>query len=216
LPPEPLILAFDTAAAHCAAALVSGGRVVAARHEEMATGQAERLFPLLESLIAQAGAGWRDLTALGVGTGPGNFTGVRIAVSAARGLALALSIPAHGITALEALAYGLPRPCLVALDARQGRVYLQGFGVSLPPCLADLSSLPAGLSAPGLVVAGHEAAAIAARIGARAVHQPVPPAEAMALLAAGRTTAPGTRPAPLYLRPADAAPPREAPPVILP
>ena len=59
----------------------------------MARGQAERLVPMLEEMLAEAGLGWRDLDALGVCTGPGNFTGIRISVSAARGLALALDVP---------------------------------------------------------------------------------------------------------------------------
>ena len=126
--PEPLILAFDTSAAHCAAALLSGDRVLEARAEDMAKGQAERLFPMLEEMLARHGAGWRDLAAIGVGIGPGNFTGVRISVAAARGLALSLGVPALGVSRLEALAHGLPRPVVAAEDARRGEVYCQGFG----------------------------------------------------------------------------------------
>ncbi|PJE34371.1 tRNA (adenosine(37)-N6)-threonylcarbamoyltransferase complex dimerization subunit type 1 TsaB, partial [Pseudooceanicola lipolyticus] len=85
---DPTILAFDTSAAHCAAALLSGDRLLASHAEAMSRGQAERLLPLLEDMLDRAGLGWRDLDAIGVGTGPGNFTGIRIAVSAARGLAL--------------------------------------------------------------------------------------------------------------------------------
>ncbi|MEY4983807.1 MAG: hypothetical protein RIR62_2073, partial [Pseudomonadota bacterium] len=79
--PEPLILAFDTSAAHCAAAFLSGDRLIALRHEAMDKGQAERLIPLLDEVLAKGGATWADLSALAVGTGPGNFTGVRIAVA---------------------------------------------------------------------------------------------------------------------------------------
>ena len=100
----PLILAFDTSAARCAAALVSGGRVLAARDEAMDRGQAERLLPMLEAMLAEAGVGWAALDGLAVCTGPGNFTGLRIAVAAVRGLALALGVPAVGVTAFEALA----------------------------------------------------------------------------------------------------------------
>ncbi|WP_444870364.1 tRNA (adenosine(37)-N6)-threonylcarbamoyltransferase complex dimerization subunit type 1 TsaB [Rhodobacter capsulatus] len=107
---EPLVLGFDTSAAHCAAALVRGGTVLATRAEDMAKGQAERLMPLLEELLAEAGLGWHDLDALGVGTGPGNFTGVRISVAAARGLALGLGIPAVGVSVFEALAQDAPPP----------------------------------------------------------------------------------------------------------
>jgi hypothetical protein len=79
------LLAFDTSAAHCAAALLCDG-VVSVKSESMDKGQAERLMPLLEEVLAEAGLDWHDLAAVAVGTGPGNFTGVRIAVAAARGL----------------------------------------------------------------------------------------------------------------------------------
>ncbi|MEM9972140.1 MAG: tRNA (adenosine(37)-N6)-threonylcarbamoyltransferase complex dimerization subunit type 1 TsaB, partial [Pseudomonadota bacterium] len=80
-----------------------GGEIVASRHEDMAKGQAERLIPMLEEVLADVGAAWEELDAIGVGVGPGNFTGVRIAVSAARGLAMGLGVPAVGVTAFEAL-----------------------------------------------------------------------------------------------------------------
>ncbi len=216
MPPEPVILAFDTSAAHCAAAVVSGGKLLTAAHEDMAKGQAERLFPLLEEVLAASGVGWRDLTALAVGIGPGNFTGVRIAVSAARGLALSLGIPAHGISGFEALAYALPRPVLSSIDARQGRIYLQGFGAQeAAPLQTYLADLPDGLSVAALTVCGFAADQIADHLGATAAAPTLPLAVAMAHIAASRE-APTRRPAPLYLRPVDAAPSRDAPPVILP
>ena len=76
--PEALALGFDCSAAHCAAALLSGGRVLAVQGEPMAKGQAERLMPMLEEVLAEGGATWRDLAVIGVGTGPGSFTGVRV------------------------------------------------------------------------------------------------------------------------------------------
>ena len=88
MPDAPLILAFDTSAAHCAAALLSGGQLVGSVHEAMQRGQAESLMGICEALLQQHDVTYRDLTAIGVGVGPGNFTGVRISVSAARGLAL--------------------------------------------------------------------------------------------------------------------------------
>jgi tRNA threonylcarbamoyladenosine biosynthesis protein TsaB len=93
----PLILGFDTTAAQCAAVLLGGDRNLGAAREEMSRGQAERLMVMLEEVRSGAGAGWGDLDALAVCTGPGNFTGVRISVAAARGLALGLKITAIGI-----------------------------------------------------------------------------------------------------------------------
>lgn len=223
---KPLILGFDTSAAHCAAALVCGDRCIAACSEEMARGQAERLMPLIEELLAAEGLGWRDLSGLGVGIGPGNFTGIRIAVAAARGLALALGIPAAGVTRFETLAAGLPRPLVVAEDARRDEIYLQVFGddgvEDRPPELLPRDGLdPEALEAiAGLPLVGSAAAGIAARSGGTCLPPALPPAEAIARIASARIAeAQGgalPRPAPLYLRPADAAPSSEPPPVMLP
>lgn len=201
------VLAFDTSAAHCAAALLLPGGRVLARLEPMEKGQAERLMPLLEGLLADAGLGWADVTRLAVGTGPGNFTGVRIAVAAARGLALGLGIPALGVTRLEALAFGLPRPITVIEDARRGEVYVQGFGTDDTEALVlDASDLA------HVVVTPHVTGSAA---GPAAMPPAMPLTEAMARIAASRPL-PQPRPAPFYLRGADAAPPSDPPPVILP
>ena len=201
------VLAFDTSAAHCAAALLLPGGRVLTRLEPMEKGQAERLMPLLEDLLREAGLGWSDLTRLAVGTGPGNFTGVRISVAAARGLALGLGIPAIGITRLEALAFGLPRPITVVEDARRGEVYVQGFGSDASEALLlDGSDLSHVLETSHLTGSAAGPAALPAA---------VPLAEAMVRLAADRDL-PQPRPAPFYLRGADAAPPSDPPPVILP
>ena len=191
MPAEPpLILAFDTSAARCAAALVSAGRVLVARDEATGRGQAERLLPMLQEMLAEAGLGWNDLDGIAVATGPGNFTGVRIAVAAARGLALALGVPAVGVTAFEALAG--PGEATVAIEDRRGTVFVQRFE----------DRVPLGEPAAGAHPAPLPEAAI--RVDCAA----------LARIAAGRLgSAPS--PAPLYLRPADAMPPAEAPPPIL-
>ena len=197
------ILAFDTSAAHCAAALLLPDRVIQ-RQEPMEKGQAERLIPLLEEVLAEGGISWSDLKALAVGTGPGNFTGVRIAVAAARGLALGLGIPAVGVTRLEALAYGIPRPVIVIEDARRGQVYVQLF----TPGGAGLAHL-ADRVVPACPATGSAA-------GEGALPPAMPLAEAIARIGAERAATPQPRPAPFYLRDADAAPPSDPPPVILP
>lgn len=213
--PDPLILAFDTSAAHCAAALLSGDRLLVLRHEAMDKGQAERLIPLLEEVLAEGSVTWSDLSALAVGTGPGNFTGVRIAVAAARGLALSLNIPALGVTALEARAYGLPRPLAVVEDARRGEVYVQEFAPDAGAArVTTVTSLPTECDLDRF--AGSAADAAAAATGGTALPQPVPFVEAIARIAATRLDRPQPRPAPFYLRGADAAPPSDPPPVILP
>lgn len=212
MPPEPLVLAFDTSAAHCAAALLSGESLLAHRFEPMEKGQAERLMPMLAAMLAEAGVTWRDLVRIGVGTGPGNFTGVRIAVAAARGLALGLGIPAVGVTTLEAQALGTPGPVLSCLDARKGALYVQHFAPEGAAVICDLASLPVAM--PGATCVGFAAGEIAALCGGRVGQPRHALTEAIARIALARSTAP--RPAPFYLRGADAAPPSDPPPVILP
>ncbi|SMO37850.1 tRNA (adenosine(37)-N6)-threonylcarbamoyltransferase complex dimerization subunit type 1 TsaB [Paracoccus laeviglucosivorans] len=194
--PEALALGFDTSAAHCAAALLTESRVLAHRQEDMGRGQAERLFPLLEELLTEAGRDWRDLTVIGVGTGPGNFTGIRIAVAAARGLSLSLGIPAVGVGVTEAAALGLPRPCRVAVPSRAGEVIWQDFGMGpSAPEQGQLHMLPPG---PAIALTRHPLPIAIGRIALSRANEPDLP-----------------RPAPIYLRPADAAPARDRGPVIL-
>jgi tRNA threonylcarbamoyl adenosine modification protein YeaZ len=217
LPPEPLILGFDTSAAHCAAALVSGGRILAERAEEMTRGQAERLMSLLEEILAEAGAGWPDLVAVGVGAGPGNFTGVRVSVAAARGLALALGVPAVGVTGFDAMAFGqeADAPLLVSLPTLRGQVAVRqpGSGAAVVICAPE--NPPDQFRASGFDVIGAEAAQLAAATGGRVRVSDISLAGAIALSAEARRLEPVKRPVPMYLRPADAAPPREAPPVLM-
>ena len=214
MPPKPLILAFDTSAAHCAAALLSGDEVLSQRLEPMHKGQAERLFPLLEEVLAENGKDWSDLNAIGVCTGPGNFTGVRISVASARGLALSLRIPAVGISKLEAMAYGTTGRMTAVLDARRERVYSQSFDDSQalgPPQMSALLDIYDQLEAGKAVrVIKDEALDIP---NAQAVEGI---AQAVARLTSERYKQEHPRPAPLYLRAADAAPPSDPPVVILP
>ena len=188
------ILAFDTASAHCAACLIMDNKV-SVRVDQMAKGQAEHLMPMLEAVLAENGLTWADLDAIGVGTGPGNFTGIRISVSAARGLALGLKIPAVGVTHLEAQVYGLPRPVTAKVAAPRERVYVQTFADNLGP--AELVSAECAENAPPIITPELMIQNIAQITRTRAAHNP-------------------DRPAPYYVRAADAAPPRDAPPIILP
>lgn len=218
-----LVLGFDTSAAHCAAALVSGtgsgGRLLAHIVEPMARGQAERLLPMLEAALAHAGVGWDAVNGIAVCTGPGNFTGLRLSVAAARGLALALGKPAVGVTRFEALAEGCPGPVFVTIEAPRDQAFAQVLNDGVTegsPRLAPLADL---VAPAGAHCVGYQAGEIAARAGGTAGPETTmaDPA-AVARIAAGRIAAgqpEGGRPAPLYLRPPDAAPMREAPPPML-
>ncbi|MBD3663970.1 tRNA (adenosine(37)-N6)-threonylcarbamoyltransferase complex dimerization subunit type 1 TsaB [Sulfitobacter aestuariivivens] len=212
-----MILGFSTSGPYCGAALYADGDVIAGLHEELAKGQAERLMPMIEEVLADAGASYADLDAIGVGAGPGNFTGIRIAVSAARGLALGLGIPAVGVSMLEALALGHSGPALTSIAAGRDQLYLQRFapGAARGPELVPFDAIE-GWHLPDLTCIGNRAADIAARLEVADGPAPFYPASAVARIAASRWQDDPPRPAPIYLRPADAAPPRDAPPKILP
>ena len=190
--PKPTVMAFDTSAAHCAAALLLGDRIVT-RVDEMAKGQAEHLMVMLEEVLAGEHLSWKDLDGIGVGVGPGNFTGIRIAVSAARGLSLGLGKPAIGINGFEARAFQQMLPYTAEIPAPRGQAYFQDFpsdGVIGDPRQGPASG-NADLPAKDMITA-------------------------VAHIAASRLDTPQPRPAPLYVRSADAAPPRDPAPVILP
>jgi tRNA threonylcarbamoyl adenosine modification protein YeaZ len=115
-----LILAFDTATGWATSALVDDGEVLGER-----TSTAANLLGDVDALLRQAGAHPRDLGGLAVGTGPGSFTGIRIGLAAARGLALALGVPAAGVSTLDALAAGAPGATPV-IDAKRREVFVPG------------------------------------------------------------------------------------------
>lgn len=115
-----LILAFDTATDRATSALVGDGELLGER-----VSRASTLLSDVDALLRQAGAHPRDITGLAVGIGPGSFTGIRIGLAAARGLALALDVPAAGVSTLDALAAGAPG-AIPVIDAKRHEVFVAG------------------------------------------------------------------------------------------
>jgi len=115
-----LILAFDTATDRATSALVDDGEVLGER-----VSRASTLLADVDALVRQGGAHPRDLNGLAVGIGPGSFTGIRIGLAVARGLGLALDVPAAGISTLDALAAGAPGAVAV-IDAKRRQVFVPG------------------------------------------------------------------------------------------
>jgi tRNA threonylcarbamoyladenosine biosynthesis protein TsaB len=115
-----LILAFDTATDVATSALVSDGEILGERASRAVT-----LLEDVDALLRQAGMHTRDVEALAVGIGPGSFTGVRIGLATARGLALALDVPVAGVSTLDALAAGAPG-AIPVIDARRREVFVPG------------------------------------------------------------------------------------------
>jgi tRNA threonylcarbamoyladenosine biosynthesis protein TsaB len=220
-----LILAIDTALDACAAAVLDteAGGLIAQESQAMKRGHAEALMPLIARVIEQSGIGFAGLDRIAVTTGPGSFTGLRVGISAARGIALAANKPVVGVTTLTA--YAAPvvsqngeQPVISAIDARHDQVYLQvvsGNGSSLiwPRAAPIEEALEASrFGVPHLV--GNAARILADRWPADAP----PPFKVDALPAPdiawvgwlGAAVSPDAAPArPFYLRAPDAKPSRD-------
>ncbi len=123
----PTTLAIDTAAPRLQLGLVHPDGRADSIIEDIAIGHAERLFGCLETLLARNGLAYSDLGRVASTTGPGSFTGLRIGLSAGRGIGLARGIPVIGVPSLLALSLPIAGPALVLLDARRGEAYVQGF-----------------------------------------------------------------------------------------
>jgi len=123
-----LTLAFDTATSVATAALVRDGEVLGER-----ASRAVRVLEDADALLREAGAQQRELDRLVVGTGPGSFTGLRMGLAAARGLAFALDVPVAGVSTLDALAAGAPG-ALAVVDAGRREVFVRVSGE--PVCVA--------------------------------------------------------------------------------
>jgi tRNA threonylcarbamoyladenosine biosynthesis protein TsaB len=223
-----LILAIDTALDACAAAVLDtdAGRLIAQESLAMRRGHAEALMPLIARVMEQSGLWFSALDRIAVTTGPGSFTGLRVGLSAARGIALAADRPVVGVTTLTA--YAAPvvsengeHPVIAAIDARHDHVYFQvvgGDGTSfIAPQIAPIGEALAAwrFGPPHLV--GNAANILSERWPAHAA----PPVNVNAQVAPdiawvawlGAAVNPESAPArPYYLRPPDAKPSKDMQP----
>lgn len=122
-----IVLGLDTCLSSCSVAVLDGARVLASAREVMARGHQERLAPMAQAVMADAGVAFGRLDRIAVTVGPGSFTGLRVGIAFAKGLALALDLPAVGVGTLEALAAEAAGLVFPAIDARRGQLYLQAF-----------------------------------------------------------------------------------------
>jgi tRNA threonylcarbamoyladenosine biosynthesis protein TsaB len=213
-----LVLALDTALAACSAAVLDSQRgLLAAKSIPMLRGHAEALLPVVEQVMDAAGVAFANLDRIAVTVGPGSFTGLRVGVSAARGIALAASKPAVGVTTLAAFAapaqVEMPIvPVLAVVDARHAQVYAQVFGdgTAAEPRITSqreaLDLVPAG----PVRLAGNAAALLAVDWSTgrpppvSVADKPAPDIEWVARL--GVVAEVAAPPKPLYLRAPDARP----------
>lgn len=142
-----IVLAIDTAGVDCSAAVYDGDahRLLGEATEMIGRGHAEKLMATIDAALDAAKIDLSAVERIAVTIGPGSFTGIRVGVAAARGLALSLGIEAVGISTLSILAHMVPNqgmPVLAAMDAKRGEIYLQRFSATLEPLgAAEMTSL---------------------------------------------------------------------------
>ena len=187
-----ITLAIDTAAPRLQLGLLLADGRTDVSVDEIATGHAELIFARIADLLGRNGLGYADLERVVTTTGPGSFTGLRIGLSAARGIGLARGIPVIGVSSLVALSLGADGPATVLLDARRGEAYFQTFaGPGQPASEGDLVPMVIAQAAivPGTVLITSPFVDIAALARFGAVLDPA-----------------GNPPEPNYIRDADAKP----------
>ncbi len=215
------ILAIETATDACSCALEFSG-TIATRHAVEPRRHTELLLPMIDEVLADAGADLGALDAIAFGRGPGSFTGLRIACSVSQGLGFGADRPLVAVSTLRVVATGMRRSrgtprVLAALDARMGEVYWGGFewdGVTMAPAFDESVAPPDAVHVPGAGAwagagpgwAAHRAALeerVASRLG-----RPPEPVEAARLPEAVDMLAPArlALEAGLAVAPEDAAP----------
>lgn len=221
----PLVLAIDAAGSACGAAVAAGEDLLAVAHVGMLHGQAEALLPIVDGVVREAGLTPSDLDLVAVTIGPGSFTGIRVGIAAARGIALALDLPLIGVSSFEAVAASVPdaaleaRRLLVVLESRRADLYVQVFDCVARPLSEPAARDPETL-AKALAWADGETLAIAGDGAGRAIQMLAQSVEA-AIVEAAPPVAGALRAAirkwrcrgesgavrPLYLRPPDVSSP---------
>lgn len=213
-----IVLAIDTASALCAACIYDSeaDRELGRATLDLGKGHAEHLMGVVHDALARAGFGFDQLEKLAVSVGPGSFTGIRVGVAAARGFAMALKIPAVGVTTLEAIAAEArekagARKVMAALDGGRDEIHCavyDGAGALLSGPLAATLQGAAALAREHLpLLAGSAAAAVAAATGAEVeLGASGSTGDIRTYARLGAVKATGDKPKPVYLRDADAKP----------
>ncbi|EGP08986.1 putative molecular chaperone [Bradyrhizobiaceae bacterium SG-6C] len=217
-----IVLAIDTALDYCAAAVLDAGAqtMIAQETLEMKRGHAEALMPLIARVMKASGRSYLDLDRIAVTTGPGSFTGLRVGISAARGIGLAAGKPVAGLTTLSAYAAPLvaeqqEQPIVAAIDARHDHVYFQAVAgngaVLMRPAIIPIEDTFAAARFGALRMIGNAARLLADRwpsnVPAPALVDPKPGPDIAWVAWLGAATDPDSAPAkPFYLRPPDAKP----------
>jgi tRNA threonylcarbamoyladenosine biosynthesis protein TsaB len=222
-PKNPVVLALDSAGSGCSVVVACGEIVLGAESDAALHGQAEKLLPMVDSVMRRAGLPASALDIIGVTVGPGSFTGIRVGLAAARGIARATGAQVIGVTGFEAVAACLTGSSLdagfllIALESRREDLYVQLFDHARVALEEPTASMPAALNemlngiigAAPLLVAGDAAQRAASNLSRRpdtmvaADSAPDAAGVLRAALCRRPLRAQCAKPVPLYFRPPD-------------
>src|SRR5712671_4611830 len=148
----PVILAIDSAGLACSTVVAVGDTILCTERVETRHSQAEALMPMVDAAMRKAGLPPAALDLVAATVGPGSFTGIRVGLAAASGIALATGAQLVGVSSFEAVAAGLAQPdwgdvafLLIALESRREDLYVQFFDRSCNPVGQPASMMPAAL-----------------------------------------------------------------------
>ncbi len=213
-----VVLALDTSADHCSVALLRDKVLVAEKSCMMQKDQSENLLNFIEQVFDEAELSLKDLRAIGVGVGPGNFTGLRIGISVAKGLAMALKIKVFGVNRFETLVES-GRPTLALIKNSHDSFYTQLFihrKPTQPPVEKTLSEILEKKYLSNTTISGDSATHISKNLKLQSGrNDSVPETVKIGLIAHKYLKNGGPPPSPLYIKGPDAKLPKEPVPLIL-
>lgn len=191
-----LVIGIDTSDTHLGVTILQNGKLILQVKEPKKKGN-DRLFPLIHEMFQDRNLSWDRMKVIGVCVGPGNFNGIRVGVSAARGLSLSLDIPAVGVDKFTALALGYGEPLLITIKSVKDNFFAL-MDTSSQPFVANLDTLSIP-STENLSVIGFDAEKISARFGLKCLTPKYTPSHSVAIISARQSNQNHPPPKPFYV-----------------
>ena len=191
-----LVIGIDTSDTHLGVTILQNDKLILQGEEPKKKG-IDRLFPLIHEMFQDRNLSWDRMKVIGVCVGPGNFNGIRVGVSAARGLSLSLGIPAIGVDKFTALALGYEDPLLITVKSVKDNFFAQ-LGKSGQPFVATLNTLRLPAT-ENLSVIGFDAEKIGAQFGLKYLTPKYNPSHSAAIISSSQSNQNHPPPKPFYV-----------------
>ncbi len=193
-----LVIGIDTSDTHLGVTILQNDKLIFQGEEPRKKGN-DRLFPLIHEMFQDKNLSWDRMKVIGVCVGPGNFNGIRVGVSAARGLSLSLGIPAIGVDKFTALALGYEDPLLIIVKSVKDNFFAR-MGTSGQPFVTTLNTLKLPAT-ENLSVIGFDAEKIGAQFGLRSLTPKYNPSHSVAIISSSQSVQNHPPPKPFYVSP---------------